>query len=172
MNNLQRLSSIPLTVALFTLSACSEDETGSEARIKEVAEQASVYCHSESTFNNSTVFESPFTPNEYHGVYVEQGGLSLRHIIVGTAPKPNEDGGSTTVAYECEYLQHRKEGQKTVDDNFGVVSEGRAYPVQVSGFPLRNYRDDLREYHGVDETSGIIVHQEPFSSIPKDIRRD
>lgn len=157
MKKLALLSTAALSI--LNLPSCSDPDVGSDRSIKDAAAEAQKYCHSGSFYEGTAIADSPYEHNEFQGAYIEDDGLSLRHIIVGSIPMEDADGGTTTVAYVCGYLQQRQADMKTVEGDIGIVSEDSVHPVNEGGAVFEERRANLREYHEVERGDGVLIHE-------------
>lgn len=145
------------SVAGITLVSCGLVDSdppevaraGGTERLHEVSDLARDFCHRETTFNGVSVRDTEYAPNEFRGIYVEEEGMRIRHVIVGEVAFENDGGGSTTAAYQCGYLQQESRDKPAVDDDLGILSEGEARNTDGSGRHYRELRDHLRTAHGV-----------------------
>lgn len=149
------------TASTTTAAAGPISEAGGDYAIHGVAAQAVNYCHTETTFDGTSIDDSEYAPDEFAGVYVEDGGRTLRYVVLGTVRVPNGEG-TREVGYSCGYLQSQGKSRDTVKDDLGILNEGEAIAIEDGGSLYRGLRDHLREYHGTSAGDGPEIYDEAY----------
>lgn len=135
---------------------------GGEDTINNVAMQAVQYCHKGTTFSGASINDSKYEPDEFAGVYVEDGGRTLRYIVLGTVRVPDGEG-TQEVGYSCGYLQAQGKDKETAADDLGILKEGEASTLENGGSLYRGLRDHLRDHHGASIGDAPMIYDESYS---------
>lgn len=149
--------------AMLALAGCSSEDpaverAGGEEQLRKISDEAQGFCHKMTTYEGTTVQDSPYSPNEFRAIYVEEGGMLVRHVILGEVAFDKPGGGSISAFYECEYIQREKRDAPAVDDNLGIVKEGEAEVAGAGAYLIRDARDDERRRYSVDEASDPVLY--------------
>lgn len=137
-------------------------EAGGDYAIHGIAAQAVNYCHTETTFDGASIDDSDYAPDEFAGAYVEDGGRTIRYVVLGTVRVPDGEG-TQEVGYSCGYLQAQGKSRDTVKDELGILNEGEATAIEDGGSIYRGLRDHLREHHGAAAGDGPEIYDETYA---------
>lgn len=120
---------------------------GSTQAIESSAREALRFCHSETKYDGEAI-ATTYTPNEFQGVYIEDDGNTIRHVIVGTARMPSGADGTIVGGYGCTYLQFAKNGNPPAKDGeLNIVMEDNFAPLGDGGDSWAQISDQLRQAH-------------------------
>lgn len=147
-------------------------EAGGWDRIVQAADDARGGCHDESHHGGAYVKVASTAPDEFRAVYVEDGGMTLRHIIAGTATVGTGGGSTIDIGYLCVYAQNATAGDPAATAPMRRLGNGApTLPMGSGGEVHARHRDRLRDNHGVGPGDELVVHVGSYADMAPEPER-
>lgn len=147
-------------------------EAGDRDRIVQAADDARGRCHDESHHDGAYVKDASTAPNEFRAVYIEDGGMTLRHVITGTATVGTGSGSTIDIGYLCAYAQHAAAGEPGAAASMRRLGNGApTLPMGSGGEVHARHRDRLRDNHGVGSGDELVMHVGSYADMAPEPER-